>query len=125
MRMMGTSSILATLLLSILLVSGLGCSPRPEATPTPTPTQCEADKAAVQTAISTFYMGCWQWPTADGEPGDIEWTKLVPDLLASIPITDSKCDWSVNSDPEGTACAGDEVGCMCSCRCATRCSQYK
>ncbi len=101
------------MLLGILLVSGFACCPEgagPEATPTPTPTvthtptQCEADRDAIQAALDAYHDETGEWPTSDGQPGDIEWTELVPDFMAGIPANDSLCEWAVNSDPEGEVC---------------------
>ena len=96
--------VISILALSILLVSGLACGGGDEPTLTPTPTQCEADRDAVQVALDAYHDDTGEWPTADGGPGDIEWDKLVPGFLVEIPSTDSKCDWQVNSDPEGQVC---------------------
>ena len=135
LRMMKTSKILAILMLGILLVSVFACCPGPEATPTPTPTltptptatptACEADRDAIQAALYSYHDEIGEWPTADGQPGDIEWTKLVPNFMAGIPANDSTCNWSVNSDTEGEVCVGSGgTGCVpCSCQCSTRCSQ--
>ena len=112
---MKIARIVIILLLGILLVSGFACCPEgagPEATPTPTPTvthtptQCEADRDAIQAALDAYHDETGEWPTADGQPGDIDWDKLVPDFLSDIPLTDSICDWRVNSDPEGEVCIG-------------------
>jgi hypothetical protein len=103
------------LLLGILLVSGFACCPEgagPEATPTPTPTvtpvltQCEMDRDAIQAALDAYHDETGEWPTADGQPGDIEWGKLVPGFLDALPPTAETCDWRVNSDPEGEVCIG-------------------
>lgn len=125
---MKTSKILTILILDILVVSGFACGGGPEATPTPTvtptptqtPTIYEADRDAVQTAIDGYYAEHGQWPTSDGEPGDINWEKLVPSFLDSIPATDGNCDWGVNSDPEGDVC-GAWTGCACHCPGIPRC----
>jgi len=85
-------------------------TPTPEATPTPTPeptrapSRCELDRDAVQVALDAYHDDTGEWPTADGQPGDIEWDELVPGFLDGVPSTDSKCDWQVNSDPEGDVC---------------------
>ena len=112
--------IISILALSILLVPGLACGGggEPEATPTPmptltptqeptpgrTPTQCETDRDAVQAALDAYHDDTGEWPTADGQPGDIDWDELVPGFLDEVPSTNSKCDWQVNSDPEGKVC---------------------
>jgi hypothetical protein len=109
---MKAKAVVAILILSILLVSGLACGggSEPETTPTPTPpitpvpTRCEADRDAVQVALDAYHDDTGEWPTADGQPGDIEWDELVPGFLDGVPSTDSKCDWQVNSDPEGDVC---------------------
>jgi len=128
---MKAKRIVLIFILGILLVSVFACAGGPEATPTPTatplptrtPTMYETDRDAVQTAVDDYYAEHGEWPTSDGDPGDIAWEKLVPRFLASIPTTDSNCDWSVNSNPEGAVCLGDRIGCSsCSCPGITRCS---
>ena len=87
-------------------------TPTPELTPTPTPTptpgrtptKCEVDRDAIQVALDAYHAEKGEWPTADGQPGNIEWGKLVPGFLDDIPGTDSRCHWQVNSDPEGEVC---------------------
>jgi len=104
MRIKGFAAII---MLGILLVSIAACCPEgtgPKATPTPKVTQCEIDRDAIQAALDAYHAEMGEWPTADGQPGDIEWDKLVPDFLDEIPATDSTCDWQVNSDPEGEVC---------------------
>jgi hypothetical protein len=120
-------------ILCILLVAGLSCakgsnngmpSPTPTLSPTisptvpptvsptlsPTPTAtlgpegCQPDRDAIQVALNAYHAENGDWPTADGDPGDIKWSKLVPEFLPYIPHTDDKCDWQVNSDPEGEIC---------------------
>ena len=82
-------------------------------TPTPIPTatslpavimSCEEARDAIQDALEAYNTAHGNWPTMDGEPGDIEWTELVPDFMEAVPANDSKCDWQVNSDPEGDVC---------------------
>jgi hypothetical protein len=112
--------VVAILILSMLIVSGLACgggdepettptpaptlTPTPEPTPGRTPTRCEVDRDAIQAALDTYHDDTGEWPTADGQPGNIEWDKLVADFLDEKPSTDSKCDWQVNSNPEGQVC---------------------
>ena len=81
-------------------------SPTSSSTPTATlgPEGCEPDRDAIQAAINTYHAENGDWPTVDGDPGDIKWSELVPDLLPYIPHTDSDCDWQVNSNPEGEVC---------------------
>ncbi|MGB2800575.1 MAG: hypothetical protein WBC82_12120 [Dehalococcoidia bacterium] len=79
-------------------------TPTPTGTPTPLPTvtmSCEQAKHAIQEALNAYNTEHGEWPTADGQPGDIEWTKLVPDFMAAVPY---RCDWRVNSDPVGEVC---------------------
>jgi len=99
--------------LGVLLVVGFvshdgpAAEPTPTATPTPLPTvtmSCVQARDTIQQAINDYNAEHQLWPTADGQPGDIEWTKLVPDFMAAIPRNDSKCEWWVNSDPEGAVC---------------------
>ena len=89
-----------------------GPTPTPTSTGTPTPLPtvamtCEQAKHAIQDALDDYHDDYGEWPTADGQPGDIEWTKLVPDFMAGIPSNDSRCHWRVNSDPEGEVCVQD------------------
>jgi len=128
---MRTTKIAVILLLGILLMSGFACGGGPEVTPTPTPLPtvtmlCEQARNAIQEALSNYYDERGEWPTTDGQPGDIEWTKLVPNFMAGIPANDATCDWSVNSDPAGTVCVGSAgTGCIpCSCQCGTRCAEF-
>lgn len=82
-------------------------TPTPVPTPTPPPTipmSCMEARNAIQNALSVFNTQYQEWPTADGEPGDIEWTRLIPNFIVGVPSNDSLCDWWVNSDPEGTVC---------------------
>jgi hypothetical protein len=82
-------------------------TPTPVPTPVPLPTismSCVEARNAIQDALSVHTTQYQEWPTADGDPGDIEWTKLTPDFMAGVPSNDSLCDWWVNSDPEGTVC---------------------
>lgn len=65
---------------------------------------CVQAKDAIQAAIDAYNDANGEWPTANGQSGDIEWTELVPDFMAAAPANDSKCDWQVNSDPEGEVC---------------------
>jgi len=99
--------------LGVLLVVGfISCEgpavePTPTATPTPLPTvvmSCVQARDTIQQALSDYNAEHGEWPTSNGQPGDIEWTKLVPDFMAGIPANDSSCDWWVNSDPEGKVC---------------------
>ena len=68
------------------------------------PEGCEPDRDAIQVALDAYHDKYGKWPTDDGRPGDIEWSKLVPDFLPYIPHTDTRCDWQVNSNPEGHVC---------------------
>jgi hypothetical protein len=88
-------------------------TPTPTATPTPTPTptplptvvmSCDQARDAIQIALDTYNAMHGEWPTIDGQPGDMDWTKLVPDFIDGIPSNDTKCEWWVNSDPEGDVC---------------------
>ena len=78
--------------------------PTPTPTATPAPTMCEIDRDATQAALDAYHTEKGDWPTADGGPGDIEWNKLVPNFMEEIPPTDGRCDWQVNSQPEGEVC---------------------
>lgn len=104
--------------LTILFVAGLACggggalaptpttmlTPMPTPTPSLTKTECEVDRDALQAALYAYHAEKGEWPTVDGRAGDIVWDKLVPHFLPEIPSTDSKCDWQVDSKPEGGVC---------------------
>jgi hypothetical protein len=125
--------VVAISLLCISLVLSLGCAKgnstagaTPSPTPTPSPTSsasptltstmtptttlgpegCEPDRDAIQAAINAYHAENGDWPTTTtfGDPGNIKWSKLVPDYLPYIPHTDARCDWQVNTDPEGEVC---------------------
>jgi hypothetical protein len=64
---------------------------------------CEEARDAIQEALTLYDDEHGKWPTADGQPGDIVWTKLV-NFMAGTPSNDSDCDWWVNNDPEGEVC---------------------
>jgi hypothetical protein len=78
----------------------------PEPVPTLGPLGCEPDRDAIQAALYAYNASHGEWPTADGEPGDIVWSKLIPQYLPKRPQTDlsPSCDWHVNIDPEGEVC---------------------
>ena len=97
-----------------LLMAGAACGGGGNSEPTPTPIatatlptvvmSCEEARDAIQAALIDCYDEHGEWPTANGQPGDIEWTKLVPEFMAGIPHADSLCDWWVSDDPEGEVC---------------------
>jgi len=106
---------LVFVLLALLLLTGFACNPwgRSGATPTPTGTpqpvptvamSCVEAQDAIQQALDAYHAKHGNWPTADGEPGDIVWPNLVPEFMEYGPGNDNKCDWWVNSDPEGEVC---------------------
>jgi len=65
---------------------------------------CEEASDAIQAALIDYSAAYSEWPTADGQPGYIDWTKLIPEFMAARPVNDNKCKWQVNSDPEGAVC---------------------
>jgi len=75
---------------------------------TPLPTRdtgsCIPDRDEIQAALDAYHTENGEWPTIDGYPGDIEWAKLIPELLDGVPYTDSSCEWQVDDDPEGAIC---------------------
>ncbi|MDY6911420.1 MAG: hypothetical protein SVM79_03565 [Chloroflexota bacterium] len=79
-------------------------TPESEGTPATPPTPCEIDRDAIQIALNDYHLANGHWPTADSQPGDIVWDKLVPDFLGEVPPTDEDCEWQINSDPEGEVC---------------------
>lgn len=101
------------------------------AAPTPTATspsaqsgsQCSDDLQRIASAFDAYYAANSVWPTADGGPGDVDWTKLVPESLDEIPVTDADCDWQVNTAPEGTVCIFDKESKPPACYCASVCTQ--
>ena len=97
----------AILLLCILLISTAACDGNggePTAVPTLGPAGCAPDRDATGAAIAAYHAKYGVWPTADGEPGDMDWDKLVPEFLPYKPDTNGKCQWGVNGDPEGEVC---------------------
>jgi hypothetical protein len=101
------------LLLAALLVvgfvryDGTAAEPTPTVTPTPLPIvamSCVQARDTIQQAINDYNAEHQEWPTANGQPGDIQWPKLVPNFMAGIPSNDSRCEWQVNSDPVGAVC---------------------
>ena len=106
---------LVYLLLALLLLTAFACSPggspgttsTPTGTPQPVPTvamSCQEAWDATQEALDAYHAKYGDWPTADGKPGDIVWPKLVPEFMEYGPGNDNKCDWWVESDPEGQVC---------------------
>ena len=82
-------------------------TPTPIPSPTPLPIitmSCVEARDAIQDALNIYNTQYQEWPTTDGQPGDIEWTKLIPEFIAGVPSNDSLCDWWVNSGPEGEVC---------------------
>ncbi|NQT71990.1 MAG: hypothetical protein HQ553_04370 [Chloroflexi bacterium] len=78
-----------------------------EGTPQPKPdipNLCEQDRDAIQDVLDSFYAMNGKWPTSTGQPGDIQWDMLIPEWLDSVPPTDDKCEWQINSDPQGQVC---------------------
>jgi hypothetical protein len=96
----------AILMLCVLLISSLACGGGGETAAVPTlgPAGCDPDRDATGAAIAAYHARYGGWPTADGEPGDMDWDKLVPEFLPYTPKTDSKCQWGVNGDPAGEVC---------------------
>lgn len=99
------------LLLGVLLLVGFirydTSAEGPTPTPTPLPTvvmTCQEANDAIQDAVNDYHDYTGRWPTSDGQPGDIVWTKLVPNFIDSVPSIDSRCDWWVNSEAEGEVC---------------------
>lgn len=114
----------------------------PAATPSPTPEEtmelpsetqalpvtigapsCAGDIQALQTALDAYYRANWKWPTSTGGAGDIEWDELVPDYLIAVPLSNSVCDWYVNSAPGGTVCLLDKASKGSDCSCGSVCTQ--
>ena len=86
-----------------------------EATPTTVATlsagDCVTDRDAIQAAVDAYHRDHGEWPTADGRPGAIIWSKLVNDYLPYHPYTRVHCYWQVNSYPEGEVCVPPEYMC--------------
>jgi hypothetical protein len=114
MKIMKNSIIL---LVYTLLIVGAACggggnaeptaTPIATETPTPLPTvvmSCDQARDAIQIALDAYNAVHGDWPTIDGQPGDIEWSKLALDFIDGIPSNDNKCEWWVNSNPEGDVC---------------------
>jgi hypothetical protein len=79
-------------------------TPTATATPTVQKTPCETDRDAIQEALNAYNEANDDWPTANGQPGDIVWDKLVPEYMSTMPVIDSDCDWQVSGNPEGNVC---------------------
>ena len=118
---MRTKVVAVLLVLISLLLVGFACSggggggetiptvpSTPTGQPTITPTACEIDRDAIQAALYAYHDQKGEWPSADGISGDIVWEKLVPGFLAETPETDEKCDWQVNTKPEGELCLWEQ-----------------
>ena len=111
-KKVGARRIVPVVLVIVLIVVAVvitisvkgGFAPGPTPTPTPTPTTCEIARDSIQAALDDYYAEYGEWPTADGQPGDIDWVKLVPAFMNIVPSNDSRCDWQVNSNPEGEVC---------------------
>lgn len=112
---MKVTRIASILFLSIVIFVGCASegSGNGELTPTLTLTpeplstivmSCEEARDTIQAALIDYHNRYGGWPTADSQPGDIEWGKLVPEFMDGIPSNDGRCDWWVNSDPEGGVC---------------------
>jgi len=84
--------------------------PEAETEPTPTAkatvqkTPCETDRDTIQEALNAYNEANDDWPTANGQPGDIVWDKLVPEYMIEMPVIDDQCDWQVSGNPEGNVC---------------------
>jgi len=111
--MKGRRASLILVVVVAVFVLTCACIPKTEPTPTPTPTPtpmptvdmtCTVARDSVQVAISVYYAANAEWPTLDGEPGAIDWGKLVPDFMDAVPTNDAKCHWAVNSSPLGVVC---------------------
>ena len=107
--MKGKRASLILVMVVAVLVLTCACIPGAEPTPTPTPMptaemSCTVARDSVQVAISMYYAATAEWPTLDGEPGAIDWAKLVPDFMDAVPTNDAKCGWAVNSSPAGVVC---------------------
>lgn len=76
----------------------------PEPTPVPTKSRCEMDMETIQAAIDIYITQHNEWPTVDGQPGPMDWDKLIPGYMDEKPYANDKCKWGVNSDPQGDAC---------------------
>jgi len=92
-----------------VLVSTLAAAtPTPTGTPQPTPPlaylNCTAARDSTQAAIDAYYAAYGQWPTADGEPGDIDWWELYPEFIEAMPSNDNSCEWWVDDNPLGSVC---------------------
>ncbi len=77
-----------------------------EPTPTRKKSRCETDMEVIQAAIDVYSSEYDQWPTINGQPGDVDWDKMIPDYMDEKPYDNDKCKWGVNSDPVGIACIG-------------------
>jgi len=102
--------VIALIAVAVVITIGVrgGSEPGPTPTPTPTPSptpivtmSCEIARDSIQPALDAYQAEYGEWPTTDGQPGDIDWDKLVPAFMDITPSNDTRCDWRVNSDPRG------------------------
>ena len=95
-------------IVAVVIVFAAKEAPKAETTPTPTATatvektQCETDRDTIQEALNAYHEENGNWPTANGQPGDIVWDKLAPEYMSTG--IDDQCDWHVSSNPVGTVC---------------------
>jgi hypothetical protein len=90
--------------LAILAVAAIfAINEEPEAETTPV-SNCEKDKSDIQAALDAYYDDNIDWPTANGQSGDIVWDELVPEYMNEMPLIDDQCDWQVSSYLEGQVC---------------------
>ena len=71
-------------------------------------TRCELDMEMIQNAIDVYNSQYDQWPTINGQPGPIEWDKIVPEYMEVMPYADNRCQWKVDDDPEGFVCKEED-----------------
>ena len=95
-------AIVSIYLIIVLVVAVFAISENSESEPPAT--QCEMDRDTVQEALNSYNEANGDWPTADGLPGDIVWSELVPQYMSEMPVIDGDCDWQVSGNPEGSVC---------------------
>jgi len=105
-------TIIAIYLMIVVVATVFAIKEEPEAETEPTPTAtatvqktpCETDRDTIQEALNAYNEANDDWPTANGQPGDIAWDKLVPEYMSTMPVIDGDCDWQVSGNPEGNVC---------------------
>lgn len=72
---------------------------------------CRVEKRDIEAAVFSYYHENLKWPTDEGGPGDIDFTKLMGDYLDDTPASDESCLWQIAENgavvPGGEDCPCD------------------